>query len=127
LILLFLFGIRCRPAELVDAKKKRKDTSFDNVDLDDNDLEVVDNDNTLVIDKSNNGFGAEDNQEFGSRKDYTFESNIIMSGIREDIRQFDAICYKDIRLLVVRNSKRNILAIEVTIAYHKKYQRRPKP
>jgi hypothetical protein len=127
LILLLLFGTGCRPAELVDAKKKRKDTSFDNVDLDDNDLEVVDDDNTLVIDKSDDGFGAEDNQEFGGREDHAFESDVAMSGIREDIRQFDAICYEDIRLLVVRNGERNMLAMEVTMAHHKGYQRRPKP
>jgi hypothetical protein len=57
LILLFLFGTGCRPAELVDAKKKRKDTSFHDDDLDDNDLEAVDEDDPLIIDNSDGGFG----------------------------------------------------------------------
>jgi hypothetical protein len=122
-----LFSIGCRPIELVDTKKKRKDTSFDNINLNNNDLEIINNDNTLVINKNNNSFGAENYQEFGNYKDYTFESDVIISRIREDIRQFDTIYYKDIRLLVMRNNKRNILVIEIMIAYHKRYQRRLKP
>jgi hypothetical protein len=53
-----------------------------------------------------------------------------MSGVREDIRHFNAICYEDIRLLVVRSpgsGARDVLAIEVTIAHHKGHKRRPKP
>ncbi|TVY14767.1 hypothetical protein LARI1_G008250 [Lachnellula arida] len=130
LILLLLFGTGCRPAELVDAKKKRKDTEFDDDDLDDDDLEVIDDDDTLV-DKSNNGLGAKDNKESGSREDDAFEGDITMSGLHENIRQFDAICYEDVRLLVVRSSgsreRANLLAMEVTMAHHKGHKRRPKP
>jgi hypothetical protein len=130
LILLLLFGTGCRPAELVDAKKKRKDTSFDDDDLDDNDLEAVDNDDPLVIDKSDDGFGAEDNMDFSGRESDTFEGDVAMSGVGEDVRQFDAICYEDVRLLVVHNPgsrERDVLAMEVTMAHHKGHKRRPKP
>ncbi|TVY12529.1 hypothetical protein LARI1_G009432 [Lachnellula arida] len=101
LILLLLFGTGCRPAELVDAKKKRKDTDFDNDNPDNDDLE-----------------------------DDAFEGNATMSGVHENIRQFDAICYEDVRLLVVRSpsgGERDGLAMEVKMAHHKGHKRRPKP
>lgn len=61
LILLLLFGTGYRPAELVDTKKNRKDnTSFDD------DLEVVDDDDILVVDKVMMGFNAENNKVFNS-------------------------------------------------------------
>lgn len=92
LILLLLFGTGCRPAELVDGKKKRKE----NLSSDDDDL----------------------------------EGDVAMSGVEEDIRHFDAICYEDVRLLVVRSpgsGERDVLAMEVTMAHHKGHKRRPKP
>jgi hypothetical protein len=51
------------------------------------------------------------------------------SRVKEDMRYYDVICYKDMRLLVVRSpggGGRDVLAIEVTIAYYKGYKRRPK-
>jgi hypothetical protein len=126
LILLLLFGIGCRPAELVDTKKKRKnDISSNN-----NDLEIVDNNNILAIDKSNKYFGTKSNKDFSSRDNNTLQGIVIISRAEENIRYFDAICYKDIRLLVVRSPssrEREGLAIEVIIAYHKRHKRRPKP
>jgi hypothetical protein len=86
LILLFLFNTRYRPIELVDTKKKRKDISFDNIDLNNNDLEIVNNNNTFIINKNNNNFSTKNNQEFGNYKDYIFESNITINRIRENIR-----------------------------------------
>jgi hypothetical protein len=59
LILLLLFGTRYRPAELVNGRKKRRDE----VNSDNNDLEVVNNNDILATDKSNNGFKP-DNSNF---------------------------------------------------------------
>jgi hypothetical protein len=98
LILLLLFGTGCRPAKLVNTKKKRKD----DIGFDDDNFEGV-NDNDILA---------------------------AMSGVEEDIRHFDAICYEDVRLLVVRSSgseERDVLAMEVTMAHHKGHKRRPKP
>jgi hypothetical protein len=60
LILFLLFSIKYRPAELVNTKKKRKDTSFDNINLDNNNLEIINNNNIFVINKNNNNFSAKD-------------------------------------------------------------------
>jgi len=115
---------------LVDAKKKRKDTSFNNNDLNNNNLEAVNNNNPPIINKSNNGFSAGNSKDIGGCKDNAFKGDIAISGFREDIRQFNAICYEDVRLLVVYNPasrERDVLAMEVTMAHYKGYKRRPKP
>ncbi len=92
LILLLLFGTGCRPAELVDAKRKRRDNS--------------------------------------SSGDNNPEDDVDMSGVEEDTRLYDALCYEDIRLLVVHdpdNSVRDVLAMEVKLSHHKGHNKRPKP
>jgi len=92
LILLLLFGTGCQPAELVDAKSKRRD----NPGSDDDDL----------------------------------ESDVDMGGVEGDSRRPDALCYKDVRLLVVHspdNSERDVLAMEVKLSHHKGHNKRPKP
>ncbi|KAG4430257.1 hypothetical protein IFR05_014253 [Cadophora sp. M221] len=122
LIMLLLFGTGCRPAELVDARKKRKD----DIDSEDDDLEVFDNDDIVAIGKNNDESGPESNKSTSSCD----EGDVAMSGMGEDIRHFDAICYEDVRLLVVRspdNGGRDVLAMEVTMAHHKGHKRRPKP
>ena len=120
LILLLLFGTGCRPAELVDGRKKRRDE----VDSENDDLEALDDDDILAADKSDAGFETENNN-FSCRDDGACQ------GIgEEDIRQCDAICYEDIRLLVVRSpmsGERDVLAMEITLAHHKGHKRRPKP
>jgi hypothetical protein len=110
------------PAELVDAKKKRKD----DIGFEDDDFEVIDDDDILAVNKSDDGFGAENNKDLSGR----LEGDVAMSGVEEDIRHFDAICYEDVRLLVVRSpgsEERDVLAMEVTMAHHKGHKRRPKP
>ncbi|OBT53129.1 hypothetical protein VE04_05757 [Pseudogymnoascus sp. 24MN13] len=92
LILLLLFGTGCRPAELVDAKRKRRD----NPNSDDDDL----------------------------------ESDVDMGGVEGDTRRPDALCYEDVRLLVVHspdNDERDVLAMEVKLSHHKGHNKRPKP
>jgi hypothetical protein len=110
---------------LVNAKKKKKDTSFNNNNLNNNNLKVVNNNNILVS-KSNNSFSAKDNKDFSSYKDDTFKGNVAISRVREDIREFDINCYKDICLLVIYNREQNVLAIKVIITYYKGHQRRLK-
>jgi hypothetical protein len=122
LILLLLFATGCRPAELVDAKKKKRrrpgfdnnETGADNV----SDEGFDDDHDSAVAD-----LGSEDNSD-GS------DDDVAMSGVETELRQFDALCYEDVRLLVVRNpvaGERDVLAIEVKLAHHKGAKRRPKP
>lgn len=111
LILLLLFGTGCRPTELVDAKKKRKD----DIALEDDDLEVVDDDDILAVNKSDAGFSAENNKDLSGRDNNAVEGDVTMSRVEEDIRHFDAICYEDARLLVVPSpgsEERDVLAME---------------
>jgi hypothetical protein len=126
LILLLLFGTGCRPAELVDAKKKRKE----DIDSEDDDLEDLYDDDVKAIRENNYGSGPESNKGTSSCDDDTREGDVAMSGMGEDIRHFDAICYEDVRLLAVRspdNGGRDVLAMEVMMAHHKGHKRRPKP
>ena len=125
LILLLVFGTGCRPAELINAKKKNKG----DIDFEDNDLELVDGDDAFAVNKGDGSFGAESNDLSGRGHDAS-EGDVAISRVEEDVRHFDAICYEDVRLLVVRSpgsEERDILAIEVIIAYYKGYKRRLKP
>ncbi|KAH8749255.1 hypothetical protein F5882DRAFT_525212 [Hyaloscypha sp. PMI_1271] len=110
------------PTELVNAKKKRRDEAGSK----DDDL---DNDEVPAMDKSNNGLSAEGIDLYSDDND-TLEGVAATSRFKEDLRHFDTIYYKDMRLLVIRSpggGERDVLAIEVTIAYYKGYKRRPKP
>jgi hypothetical protein len=112
LILLFLFSIGCRPAELVDAKKKtgRDVAGSDNEESGDDD------------------FAADRDADMSSLADDGPDGAI--GAVEPDASRVDALCYEDIRLLVVRNPDgegRDILAIEVKLAHHKGHNRRPKP
>jgi hypothetical protein len=113
LILLLLFGTGCRPAELVDAKRKRREaTSSD----DDDDFEVDDNAD----------LGPEDSDDSCNNND---NHNDTFEDVDTMIRHFDALCYEDVRLLLVRSpdsGERDVLAMEVVMA-HKGHNRRPKP
>ena len=131
LILLLLFATGCRPAELVDAKRKKRRTPG------------LDDDNTCA-DDVDEGF---DDAEVGGDADFGFDSDddhdsavadlgsesddeVTMSDAQTELRQFDALCYEDVRLLVVRNpvaGERDVLAMEVKLAHHKGAKRRPKP
>jgi hypothetical protein len=120
LILLLLFGTGCRPAELVDGRKKRRD----GVNSDDDDLEVANDDEILTTDKSDDGFKT-------NKNDFSGCDNGARQCVSEvDIRQFDAICYEDVRLLVVRSpesGEQDVLAMEITLAHHKGHKRCLKP
>ena len=119
LILLLLFATGCRPAELVDAKKKRRTPSLDDDEAgadadfgfdDDHDSAIADLDSEIDDDGS--------------------DDDVAMSDVEAELRQFDALCYEDVRLLVVRNpvaGERGVLAMEVKLAHHKGAKRRPKP
>jgi len=53
-----------------------------------------------------------------------------MSRVEEEIRHFDALCYENVRLLVVRSlgsSERYVLTMEVTKAHQNGHKRCPKP
>ncbi|ELR03309.1 hypothetical protein GMDG_06057 [Pseudogymnoascus destructans 20631-21] len=49
--------------------------------------------------------------------------------VEGDARLFDALCYEDVRLLVVHspnNSERDVLAMEVKLSHHKGHNKHPK-
>jgi hypothetical protein len=134
LILLLLFATGCRPTELVDVKKKRRTPSFNN-------------NETYANSVNDKGFN---NAKAGANADFSFDddhdsavadldsendnnssnNNVAISDIKTELRQFNALYYEDVRLLVVRNpvaGERDVLTIEVKLAYHKGAKRRLKP
>lgn len=69
--------------------------------------------------------------DLGSENDSNgFGDDLVISGVKTEVRQFDTPCYEDVRLLVVRNpvaGERDMLAMEVKLAHHKGAKKRPKP
>lgn len=119
LLLLLLSGTGCRPAELVDARRRRKDDIS------------ADNGEVVAQDKSSHDSGAVTDKDFTGHDGYAqVDFDLDTSGVEEDVRRVDAICYEDVRLLVVRSPDsrgRDVLAMEVTMTHHKGHKRRPKP
>ncbi|PVH69526.1 hypothetical protein DL98DRAFT_541552 [Cadophora sp. DSE1049] len=79
-------------------------------------------------------FGFDDHDsavvDFGSENDGSSSDDVAMSDFETEPRQFDALCYEAVRLLVVRNpvaGERYVLAMEIKLAHYKGAQRRPKP
>jgi hypothetical protein len=135
LILLLLFATGCRPAELVDAKKKKRrrpgldddETGADDVSDEGFDDAEVGADSNFGFDDDHDSAVADLGSEIG---DDDGDDDVAMSGVDTELRQFDALCYEDVRLLVVRNpvaGERDVLAMEVKLAHHKGAKRRPKP
>lgn len=141
LILLILFATGCRPAELVDAKTKKnkknkkqrwpglehddagagqvKDGGFEDAEMSaEADLGFDNDHDSAVADlgSENDGDGSDD--------------DVNMSDVGMELREFKALCYEDVRLLVVRNpiaGEPDVRAMEVKLAHHKGADRRPKP
>ena len=90
-------GTGCRPAKLVGAKKKKRrtlslDKSFDDAEIDtDADFGFDDDHDSAVAD-----LGSENNDD-GSGDDGA------ISDVETEVRQFDALCYEDVRLLAMQN------------------------
>lgn len=136
LILLLLFAIGCRPAELVDAKKKKKKRRWPGLEDDEtSDGNVNDTGFEDAEAGADADFGFDDHDsavaDLGSENDGNGSNDdVAMTDVEMELRRFDALCYEDVRLLVVRNpvaGERDVLAMEVTLAHHKGAQRRPKP
>jgi len=86
LTLLLLFGPGCRSAELVDTKKKGKDIACS---------AVID----PKADDDDDGDSGADADE-----DSTPDDDDALSMMKPERRRFDAFCYEDVHLLVMRNS-----------------------
>ncbi len=134
LILLLLFATGCRPAELVDAKKKkRRRLSLDDDETSAGDVNDEGSDDADVGADADFGFDDHDSAvaDLGSEHDDNgSDDDVAMNDVETELRQFDALCYEDVRLLVVRNpvaGERDVLAMEVKLAHHKGAKRRPKP
>lgn len=138
LILLLLFTTGCRPAELVDAKKKKRRTAG----LNNNDTCADDMSNEEFNDAEANadfGFNSDDNHdsavadlgcEDGNDNNNSSNEGVAISNAQMEVRQFNALCYEDVRLLVVRNpvaGEHDVLTMEVKLAHYKGAKRRLKP
>ena len=134
LILLLLFATGCRPAELVDAKKKkRRRPGLDDHEAYADDVNDGGFEDAEVGADADFGFDDHDSAvaDLGSENDGNgSDDDVALSDVETELRQFDALCYEDVRLLVVRNpvaGERDVLAMEVKLAHHKGAKRRPKP
>jgi hypothetical protein len=85
---------------------------------------------------ANADFGFNDNYDsavadLGSENDNDgSDDDVAISDVKTELRQFDTLCYEDVCLLVVRNpvaGERDVLAMEVKLAYYKGAKRRLKP
>ncbi|KAL5315253.1 hypothetical protein ACEPPN_017905 [Leptodophora sp. 'Broadleaf-Isolate-01'] len=128
------YADRCRPAELVDAKKKKRRWPG----LKDNETSDGNVNNTGFEDAeagADGDFGFDDHDsavaDLGFENDGNSSNNdVAITDGEIELRRFDALCYEDVRLLAVRNpvtGERDVLAIKVTVAHHKGAQRRLKP
>jgi hypothetical protein len=135
LILLLFFAMGYRPTELVDAKKKkRRRPGLDDDETGADDVDDEGFDDTEVGADADFGFDDDHDSavaDLGSENDDDgSDDDVAMSDVETEPRQFDALYYEDVRLLVVRNpvaGERDVLAMEVKLAHHKGAKRRPKP
>lgn len=137
LVLLLLFATGCWPAELIDAKKnKRRRPGLDDHETGADDVIDESFDDTEV--GADSDFGFDNNHDstvadLSSKIDNDNNSDnddIAMSSVDTELRQFDVLCYEDVCLLVVWNpvaGERDVLAMEVKLAYYKGAKRRLKP
>lgn len=139
--MLILFTTGCRPAELVDAKTKKKnknkkqrwpgledddagagqvkDGGFEDAEISSGADLGFDNDHDSAV----ADLGSEDDGD-GS------DDDVNMSDVGMELRKFNALYYEDVRLLVVQNpiaGERDVFAMEVKLSHHKGADRRPKP
>lgn len=69
------------------------------------------------------------NNDLSSDED-DLQGDVDIDGVEGDTRLYDALCYKDVRLLAVYdpdNSERDVLAIEVKLSHYKGHNKRLKP
>lgn len=139
LILLLLFATGYRLAKLVDAKKKKK-KKMRTPGLNDNETCVDDTDDEGFNDtkaSANAGFSFDSNNNHDSavanlgseNNNNGFDNDIAISDNQTKYRQFNTLCYEDVRLLIVRNpvaGKQDMLAIKVKLAHYKKANKKPK-
>lgn len=128
-----------RPTELVDASKRkavlcgklsREDSTCrsNDGDSDDKDLKDSENERSFIESKKL------DDPNYNQQNPWSNLNNIDYKDDIEDdeieTRRFKSLCYKDIRLWIVQNptdGERDLLRIEITFAYHKGVDRKPKP
>ncbi|KFY32551.1 hypothetical protein V493_00102 [Pseudogymnoascus sp. VKM F-4281 (FW-2241)] len=70
------------------------------------------------------------NDDNPSSNNDNLEADVDIGRVEGGIRLYDALCYKDVRLLVVHdpnNSVQDVLAIEVKLSHYKGHNNRLKP
>lgn len=120
--MLLLIYTGCRPAELVDAAK-RKATAGEQAYEDDN-WNSAYQDSTEIED---------DDPLYENVKPWTNPNNTDYNDENTDdisTREYKALCFEDIRVWIVRNptlGERDLLGMEILLANHKGADRKPKP
>lgn len=121
-IMLLLIYTGCRPAELVDAVK-RKATGHEQAYEDDNWDIACESSNETTDD----GPIYENSEPWTNLKDTDYDDKYYDDTLT---RKYKALCYEDIRLWIVRNPTpggRDLLGMEITLAHHKGADRKLKP
>jgi hypothetical protein len=121
-IMLLLIYTGCRPAELVDAAKgnatsRQQAYEDDSWDSGYESSDKVKDDDPVY--ENPEPWANPNNPDYGDDDD----ADILA-------REYKALCYEDIRLWIVQNptyGERDLLAMEITLAYHKGADRKPKP
>jgi hypothetical protein len=99
----------CLPAELVDTKKKRRDS----ICPDDDDLDG----SNVGAGESNDDFGTEHNVYSSSHDNDALENGNLANEAVEGIRHFDAFFCEDIRLMIMRSpqsGERDVLLVSLS-------------
>ncbi|KAF8848678.1 hypothetical protein BDZ45DRAFT_775057 [Acephala macrosclerotiorum] len=99
----------CLPAELVDTKKKRRDS----ICSDDDDLDG----SNVGAGESDDDFGTEHNENSSGHDNDALEHGNLVNEAVEGIRHFDAFCCEDIRLMIMRSpqsGERDVLLVSLS-------------
>jgi hypothetical protein len=129
-IMLMSIFTGCRPAELVERTQRKATCKYQQGNQGDSDSEEQD----LKDDLDDPNYNAPDPWDNPNDADYngleeSATCNDNTGHLSEHIKRCKALCYKDICLWIVQNpscGERDLVAIEVTLAYHKGADNKPK-
>jgi hypothetical protein len=121
--MLLLMYTGCRPAELVDAVKRktatRRDLAYDDDSWDSGFKNSDDTQDDNPLYEKPDPWADPNNADYDDGPE-----------VDSSTREYKALCYEDIRLWIVQNptpGERDLLAMEITLAHHKGADRKPKP
>lgn len=131
-ILLLSIFTGARPAELVDAMKHNAPHKYPWECADDPDLEGQEPTENLD-DLDDEDLDSKDDPDYDQPQPWNNVDDADYDDIGESPetkRRYKALCYEDIRLWIVQNptpGQRDLLAMVITLKYHKGVDKKPKP